>query len=55
LFAGLGAIILRTVPDRTVRLPEDLERLDGVAVIGVMPRLDGRNLRRHHATRMRGW
>jgi uncharacterized protein involved in exopolysaccharide biosynthesis len=55
LFLGFGLVLLRTVPDRTVRTPADLEALDGVTVIGVMPRLDNRNMRRHMATRMRGW
>ncbi len=55
LFAGLGLVLIRTMPDQTVRVPGDLEALDGVTVIGVMPRFDGRNVRRHVATRMRGW
>jgi uncharacterized protein involved in exopolysaccharide biosynthesis len=55
LFVGLGLVVLRTVPDRTVRTPGDLEALDGITVVGVLPALDGRNLKRHLATRARGW
>lgn len=55
LFAGLGLVLARTVPDRTVRTPDDLEGLEGTVVIGVLPRFDGKNMRRHQATRMRGW
>ncbi|MGE3174350.1 MAG: GumC family protein [Planctomycetota bacterium] len=54
LFAGLGLVVMRTVPDRTVRMPSDLEALEGVTVIGMLPRPDNRNLKRHIATRQRG-
>lgn len=55
LFLGIGIVLLRTVADATIRERDDLERLDGIAVIGVMPRLDGRNLRRHRSLREQGW
>lgn len=55
LFLGIGLVLTRTVPDSTVRDREDLEGMDGIAVIGVMPRLDARNLRRHRALREQGW
>jgi len=55
LFLGIGIVILRTLPDSVVRTRDDLEHVDGLAVIGVMPRLDRTNLRRHIAMREQGW
>ncbi|HLQ37644.1 MAG TPA: hypothetical protein VK348_07575, partial [Planctomycetota bacterium] len=55
LFLGLGVIVTRALPDNVVRVREDLERLESVTVIGVVPRFDGRNLRRHGMLRERGW
>jgi len=55
LFLGLGVLVLRALPDDVVRTRDDLERIEGLAVIGVMPRLDGKNLRRHSALREQGW
>lgn len=55
LFLGLGLIVLRALPDRIVRTRDDLEDLEGLAVIGVMPRLDRTNIRRHGAMREQGW
>jgi len=55
LFMGLGLIVLRALPDRIVRTRGDLEDIEGLAVIGVMPRLDRTNLRRHSAMREQGW
>lgn len=55
LFLGLGLVVLRALPDRTVRTRDDLEDIEGLAVIGVMPRLDRTNLRRHTAMREQGW
>lgn len=55
LFFGLAIVILRALPDNVVRTRDDLEKLEGLAVIGVMPRLDGGNLRRHVALREQGW
>lgn len=55
LFLALGFVLARTLPDRTVRTPADLETLEGVPVIGVLPRFDNRNMRRHLLTRVRGW
>ncbi|HEB51907.1 MAG TPA: hypothetical protein ENI87_01500 [bacterium] len=55
LFLGLGLVVVRTLPDRVVRTRNDLEGLDDLAVIGVMPRLDRVNLRRHMALREQGW
>ncbi|MCU0862820.1 MAG: hypothetical protein MUC36_03420 [Planctomycetes bacterium] len=55
LFLGLGILVLRTLPDSVVRTREDLEQVEGLAVIGVMPRLDGKNLKRHEALREQGW
>lgn len=55
LFLGLGIVVLRSLPDSIVRTREDLERIEGLAVIGIMPRLDGTNLRRHVAMREQGW
>lgn len=55
LFLGLGLVILRALPDRVVRTRDDLEDVEGLAVIGVMPRLDRTNLRRHSAMREQGW
>ena len=55
LFLGLGLLVLRALPDDVVRTRDDLERIDGLAVIGVMPRIDGKNLRRHTALREQGW
>lgn len=55
LFVGLGLVLLIALPDNIVRTREDLEDLDGLPVIGVMPRLDSRNLKRHLFRRRRGW
>ena len=55
LFLGLGVVILRALPDSIVRTRDDLEKIEGLAVIGVMPRLDGGNLRRHVSLREQGW
>lgn len=55
LFIGLGIVILRALPDNVVRTRDDLERIEGLAVIGVLPRLDGTNLRRHVWLREQGW
>ncbi|MEO6594592.1 MAG: hypothetical protein ABIP94_07550 [Planctomycetota bacterium] len=55
LFLGLGIVVLRTLPDTLVRTREDLEHLEGLSVIGLMPRLDGTNLRRHISLREQGW
>lgn len=55
LFLGLAVLVLRSLPDDVVRTRDDLERIEGLAVIGVMPRLDGGNLRRHSALREQGW
>lgn len=55
LFLGLGVVITRALPDTVVRVREDLERALGVPVIGVVPRLDSRNLRRHQSRREQGW
>jgi uncharacterized protein involved in exopolysaccharide biosynthesis len=55
LFLGLGVVILRALPDTTVRTRNDLETIDGIQVIGVMPRLDARNLKRHVYLRGQGW
>lgn len=55
LFVGLGLVVLRALPDRVVRTRDDLEDIEGLAVIGVMPRLDRTNLRRHTAMREQGW
>lgn len=55
LFLGLGLIVLRSLPDTVVRTREDLERVEGLQVIGVLPRLDNRNLKRHRLLRERGW
>lgn len=55
LFLGLGVLVLRALPDDVVRTRDDLERIEGLAVIGVMPSLDGKNLRRHSALREQGW
>lgn len=55
LFLGLGVLVLRALPDDVVRTRDDLERIEGLAVIGVMPSLDGKNLRRHAALREQGW
>lgn len=55
LFLGLGIVVMRSLPDSIVRTREDLERIEGLAVIGIMPRLDGANLRRHVAMREQGW
>lgn len=54
LFLGITFVFLRTLPDSTVRDRGDLEAIDGLAVIGVLPKLDGRNVRRHEAARVRG-
>ena len=55
LFLGLGVIVLRALPDTIVRTRNDLEHIDGIAVIGIMPRLDARNLKRHSYLRGQGW
>jgi len=59
LFAGLflafGLVILRSLLDNIVRVREDLERSGGAPVIGVVPRLTGRNVRRHQVRRDQGW
>lgn len=55
LFLGLAVVVLRALPDRVVRTRDDLEKIEGLPVIGVMPRLDGANLRRHVALREQGW
>lgn len=55
LFFGLALILLRALPDTVVRTREDLERIDGLQVIGVLPRLDNRNLKRHGVLREKGW
>jgi len=55
LFLGLGIVILRALPDNVVRTRDDLEKMEGLPVIGVMPRLDGGNLRRHVSLREQGW
>jgi uncharacterized protein involved in exopolysaccharide biosynthesis len=54
MFLSLGLVVVRTLPDTIVREPADLEQLDGVEVLGVIPRLDGRNVRRHESVRSRG-
>lgn len=55
LFLGLGVVILRALPDTIVRTRDDLEHIDGISVIGVMPRLDARNIKRHSHLRGQGW
>lgn len=55
LFLGLAIVLLRALPDRVVRTRDDLEHIEGLAVIGVMPRLDSSNLRRHVWLREQGW
>jgi uncharacterized protein involved in exopolysaccharide biosynthesis len=55
MFMGLAIVLLRALPDTVVRTRDDLERIEGLAVIGIMPRLDGTNLRRHVALREQGW
>ncbi|MBL8727352.1 MAG: hypothetical protein JNM25_02900 [Planctomycetes bacterium] len=55
LFLGLGIVVMRSLPDSIVRTRDDLERIEGLAVIGIMPRLDGGNLRRHVSMREQGW
>jgi uncharacterized protein involved in exopolysaccharide biosynthesis len=55
LFFGLGVLVLRTLPDTVVRTRDDLEQIEGLTVIGVMPRLDHKNLKRHEALREQGW
>jgi uncharacterized protein involved in exopolysaccharide biosynthesis len=55
LFLGLGVVVLRSLPDTVVRTRDDLEQIEGLAVVGIMPRLDGANLRRHVALREQGW
>ncbi len=55
LFLGLGVVVTRSLPDTVVRVREDLDRLGAAPVIGVVPRLDPNNLRRHQARRERGW
>ncbi len=55
LFLGLAVVVLRALPDNVIRTRDDLEHIDGLAVIGIMPRLDAGNLRRHVALREQGW
>lgn len=55
LCLGFGLILLRSLADDVVRTRDDAERLDGLPVIGLIPRLDGRNVRRHQALREQGW
>lgn len=55
LFLGLALILMRALPDRVVRTRDDLEKLDSLPVIGIMPRLDNSNLRRHVSLREQGW
>ena len=55
LFFGLGLVVLRALPDRVVRTRDDLEEIEGLAVIGVMPRLDRVNLKRHLSLLEQGW
>ena len=55
LFAALVLAVLRAMSDSVIRRPQDLEALDGVSVIGMMPRLSRRNLRRHAVARARGY
>lgn len=55
LFFGLGLVVLRALPDSVVRTRDDLEDIDGLSVIGVVPKLDRSNLRRHMAMREQGW
>lgn len=55
LFLGIALIVMRSLPDTVVRTRDDLERLEGLPVIGLMPRLDNANLRRHLALREQGW
>lgn len=55
LFLGLGLVLLVALPDTTVRTRDDLENVEGLAVIGVMPRLETTNLKRHVHRRQRGW
>jgi uncharacterized protein involved in exopolysaccharide biosynthesis len=55
LFAALVLAVLRAMSDSVIRRPQDMEALDGVSVIGMMPRLSRRNLRRHAVARARGY
>ncbi|MBL8749632.1 MAG: hypothetical protein JNK78_10770 [Planctomycetes bacterium] len=55
LFFGLALVILRALPDNVIRTRDDLEKVEGIPVLGVMPRLDGGNLRRHVSLREQGW
>lgn len=55
LFLGLGLVLLMALPDNVIRTRDDLEDIEGLAVIGIMPRLDTRNLKRHTFRRRRGW
>ncbi|MFO1077004.1 MAG: hypothetical protein U1E73_04675 [Planctomycetota bacterium] len=55
LFLGLGLVILIALPDTIVRTRDDLEDIEGLAVIGVLPRLETTNLKRHVHRRRRGW
>ena len=55
LFLGLAIVLLRALPDNVVRTRDDLERIEGLPVIGIMPKLDNSNLRRHVVLRERGW
>ena len=55
LFLGLGLVLLMALPDTVVRTRDDLEGIEGLAVIGVMPRLESRNIKRHGYRRSRGW
>ena len=54
LLLGIGVIVLRTLPDSTVRASVDLEVIDGLDVIGALPKLGNRNVRRHEAVKVRG-
>ncbi len=55
LFAALVLAVLRAMSDSVIRRPQDMEALDGVSVIGMMPKLSRRNLRRHAVARARGY
>jgi uncharacterized protein involved in exopolysaccharide biosynthesis len=55
LFLALAVVVLRSLPDTVVRTPQDLEDMEGIALIGMMPRSGNRNLRRHEAARERGF
>jgi capsular polysaccharide biosynthesis protein len=55
LFAAIVVAVLRAMSDSVIRRPQDVEALDGVSVIGMMPKLGRRNLRRHALARARGY